>query len=111
MIEKAVELGERNKRIPAWIRAVIILPCIGLAVWLIIYLDGVYGYVIDLQVSWFDGYYLILTGLMTLLVYLFILFVCLLPGALLVNITARLFFKEKKTEPTDLPMSERSTYK
>jgi len=111
MIEKAIERGERNKRVPAWLRAVCILPCLAATVWLIIYWDGVYGHIADIQISWFDGYYVIITGLITLVVYLFILFICLLPALLMVNIIRLLFFKEKKQEPTDLPMSERSTYK
>ena len=48
----------------------------------------------DVQISWFDGYYVILTFLLMMLVYLLVLVICLLPGLFIMSIV-RNFYENK----------------
>lgn len=88
--EKAEEMGQRNKIVPAWLRAVIIVPLFILCAYMIIEDVGVYVWIKEAQLSAFDGFYVVLTGLLTLLV-------CLLPALPLVTM-ARKHYEKKQAE-------------
>ncbi len=110
MLESAIKSGEKNKLVPGWLRALIIIPCFaGAILFMIFYLGGTFDYIADIQISWFDGYYVVITSLLTVLVYLVVLLIGLIPAALLIRIIRPIFEKkEKKSEY--LPMNERSKY-
>ena len=110
MLESAIKSGEKNKLVPAWLRALIIIPCFaGAILFMIFYMGGTFDYIADIQISWFDGYYVIITSLLTLLIYLVVLLLALIPAAILIRIFRPLFEKRDKTAEY-LPMNERSKY-
>lgn len=84
----------KNLIIPAWVRVLIIVPFLVLFVFIAIYLGNVYEMIADVQISWFDGYYVVLTFLLMMLVYLLVLVICLLPGLFLLSIV-RKFYQDK----------------
>lgn len=84
----------KNLIIPAWVRVLIIVPFLVLFVLITIYLGNVYEMIADVQISWFDGYYVIITFLLMMLVYLLLLVICLLPGLFLLSIV-RKFYQDK----------------
>ncbi|MBI3134581.1 MAG: hypothetical protein HYZ14_07900 [Bacteroidetes bacterium] len=94
MFEKAAQAGNRNKIVPGWLRALLVLPFVAGGIVLMVYMGNIYDAVADIQVSWFDRYYVIITGLITLVVYLFILLISLIPGIIL-TILARRFYEKK----------------
>ena len=107
ILEKAVEMGARNKIVPGWLRAVLVLPFVAGGIVFMVYLGNVYYTIAKIQASWFDGsYYLVLTLLLTILVYLLILVVSLIPGLLLTNL-ARRSYEKKLPKEAEQPYSTR----
>ncbi|MCC7453883.1 MAG: hypothetical protein IT222_06940 [Crocinitomix sp.] len=92
----------KNLIIPAWVRVLIIVPFLVLFVFIAIYLGNVYEMIADVQISWFDGYYVILTFLLMMLVYLLVLVICLLPGIFLLSIV-RKFYENKSIKNSKEP--------
>lgn len=84
----------KNLIIPAWVRVLIIVPFLVVFVFITIYLGNVYEMIADVQISWFDRYYVILTFLLMMLVYLLLLVICILPGLFIMSI-ARKFYQNK----------------
>jgi hypothetical protein len=94
--EKLASAGEKNKIVPVWLRAFFIMPCLVVCVWLMIYMGNVYMYIAEMEASMLDGsYYVILTFLLTAVVYAAVLLVCLVPALILTNI-ARKFYERKQ---------------
>lgn len=110
MLESALKSGEKNKLVPAWLRACIIIPCFACAIFcMIFYLSGTFDYIANIQISWFDGYYVIITTLLNVLVYLLVLLISLIPAVILIRLLSPLYEKKQK-ESDYLPMNERSKY-
>jgi hypothetical protein len=84
----------KNLIIPAWLRVSLIVPFLALFVIVVIYLGNVYEMIADVQISWFDGYYVIITFLLMMLVYLLLLVICILPGLFIMSIV-RKFYQDK----------------
>jgi hypothetical protein len=96
--EKIASAGEKNKIVPVWLRAFFVLPCLAACVWLMIYMGNVYMYIAEIEASILDGsYYVILTFLLTAVVYGVVLIVCLVPALILTNI-ARKFYERKQRQ-------------
>lgn len=96
MIEKISKAGERNKIVPGWLRAVFVLPFVIGGIILMVSLGNIYDELAIIQASWFDGkYYILINMLMTILVYLLILVISLLPGLILTFIARRVYEKRR----------------
>lgn len=110
MLESDIKSGEKNKLIPGWLLALIIIPCFaGAILFMIFYMGGTFDYIANIQISWFDGYYVVITSLLTVLVYLVVLLTALIPAKILIRIIRPLFEKDEKKSDY-LPMNERSKY-
>lgn len=93
LFKKAEELGQRNRKVPAWLRAFIILPCFGLAFYMIFQDKWIYFWLKEIQLEAFDGYYMVFTGLLTILP-------CLIPALVVVTL-ARRYYEQKEIDHFD----------
>ena len=66
--EKVEELGRRNRVIPAYIRALVVAPFVALDVYMIVEKKWIYLWLRDLQIDSFDGYYMLLTIMLTTII-------------------------------------------
>lgn len=64
--------------VPAWIRVPVLVAALAAAGYQLVAQVGVAGWLIEVQTELFDGFYVVLTGLLTLLV-------CIVPAALLIQ--------------------------
>ena len=62
------ELGQKNRAIPGWIRFLVAAPLLGLASYWTFGYHGLYKWMAELQLSWFDAYQVIITGMLTYLI-------------------------------------------
>jgi hypothetical protein len=92
--------SEKNKLVPGWIRALIIIPCLAGCTALMIYCGNIFDFIAEVQIGWFDKYYVIVTFLITVVVYLFILVICLIPAAVLIRLV-RVFYEKKQNASPD----------
>ena len=94
LFQKVEEMGQRNRIVPAWLRAVIIIPCFILAGYMIVEDVWIYQWIKELQLQAFDGYYVVLTGLLTLLP-------CLIPALVLVTMARKHYEQKEKHHLSD----------
>jgi hypothetical protein len=82
---------DRVQAIPPVLRGVLFVPsgllALGLTIYWWIYQSGIYGWLMDLQLSMIGGYYRMYTGVFTLLITGFL---CMIPAMVIVFILVQL---------------------
>lgn len=89
LFESVEEIGEKNKIIPPLVRALIVGPFASAAIYMMIEKTGIYLWLRDVQIDLFDGYYMVLSILLTLII-------CVLPSIPLIVIARKHYEKKKK---------------
>lgn len=84
-IEKA---GEKNKIVPVWLRSLIVLPFLAIAIYMMVNRSGIYYSIREFQYDLMDAHYLVITYGLTLII-------CLTPAIVLIYFARRHYEKKK----------------
>lgn len=91
----------KKLKIPGWINTILAILSLSLFVLVIIYFGNLYQILVNLQISWFDGYFEEWTVFLTIFGYALILFICLLPYLVITQLLDRIYRKKEADEMID----------
>lgn len=88
LFQNIEEIGEKNKIVPGWLRFLIVLPLLSLAVYMMVEQNGIYYSIREFQFGMMDAHYPVLSYGVTLII-------CLLPAVLLIYLARKQYEKKK----------------